>query len=149
MDFVIAAQAFHWFDPVPTRAEFHRILRKPGYIALIWNERQLDSTPFLQEYEQFLMKYGNDYKEVRHENVSDEKLAGFFQADYEHATFDNVQFHDFEGLKGRMLSASYMPNESDPRFPTMIDELSGLFEKHAKQGKIEIIYDTNVYYSRV
>ena len=149
VDFVIAAQAFHWFDPRPTRVEFHRILRKPGHIALIWNERQLESTAFLREYEQFLLKYGNDYKEVRHENINDKKLSAFFQSDYESASFENRQVHDLEGLTGRMLSASYMPNKADQRFTTMMDELNVLFEKHARQGKIEIIYDTNVYYSRV
>ena len=30
VDFVTAAQAFHWFKPAPTRAEFTRILRPGG-----------------------------------------------------------------------------------------------------------------------
>ncbi|HYJ89857.1 MAG TPA: class I SAM-dependent methyltransferase, partial [Pyrinomonadaceae bacterium] len=42
LDFVIAAQAFHWFKPEPTRDEFRRILKPGGYVALIWNLRQLD-----------------------------------------------------------------------------------------------------------
>ena len=30
VDLITAAQAFHWFDPAPTRAEFVRILRPGG-----------------------------------------------------------------------------------------------------------------------
>ena len=31
VDLVTAAQAFHWFEPVATRAEFVRILRPPRW----------------------------------------------------------------------------------------------------------------------
>ena len=72
VDFVIAAQAFHWFDKDKTREEFRRILRPNGFVALIWNERQLDSNEFLRDYEQFMLDFGIDYKEVRHEKVTNE-----------------------------------------------------------------------------
>ena len=39
VDLVIAAQAFHWFDPPRTRAEFARILKPRGKVALVWNQR--------------------------------------------------------------------------------------------------------------
>src|ERR1700744_1650569 len=51
VDLVIAAQAFHWFDPVATRREFARILRPQGHVALFWNSRLLDRSPFLAGYE--------------------------------------------------------------------------------------------------
>src|SRR3979411_948313 len=67
VDFVTAAQAAHWFDLPRARAEFDRILRPEGWGVLIWNERHTASTTFLQDYEQLLLTYGTDYKEVRHE----------------------------------------------------------------------------------
>ena len=149
IDLVVAAQAFHWFDPKKTRPEFHRILKPDGSIILIWNERQLETTPFLIEYEAFLVKYAYDYGSVRHENIKHEELSGFFQNEYESATFQNVQIFDFEGIKGRMLSASYMPNENDAIFDQMIEELRCLFAKHSENDKIKVFYDTNVYHSRV
>src|SRR4051812_14029321 len=33
VDFVTAAQAFHWFKPEPTKQEFRRILKPSGYVA--------------------------------------------------------------------------------------------------------------------
>src|SRR5271165_1182208 len=91
VDFVTAAQAAHWFDLPRARAEFARILRPEGWCVLIWNERRTASTPFLRDYEQLLLAYGTDYKEVRHERttaliheffapaLSKERVFSFFQ----------------------------------------------------------------------
>lgn len=144
VDLVVAAQAFHWFDAEPTRREFHRIVKPGGHIVLMWNERQLDTTPVLIEYEAFLLKHATDYTKVRHENIDEEKLAAFFTRPYTTATFPNIQTFDLEGLKGRLLSSSYMPNDISAE---MNEELQTLFTKHAENGKIEIFYDTNVYHS--
>ncbi len=149
LDFVIAAQAFHWFNPEKTRAEFKRILKDGGFVALIWNERQLDTTPFLIEYEQFLLRFANDYTKVRHENINEEKLFDFFECKFRRAGFLNLQIFDFDGLRGRALSASYMPSESDQVYSAMIEELRSLFAKHAENGKIKVSYDTNVFYTQV
>jgi SAM-dependent methyltransferase len=148
VDLVVAAQAFHWFDPEPTRSEFKRILRAGGYVVLIWNERQLDTTPFHRDYEALLLKYANDYGHVRHENIAEEELTAFFQQPYGSAVFANEQIFDFEGLKGRMLSASYMPTEDDPRFQPLVRELQAIFAKHAENGRIKVLYDTRVYTSQ-
>ena len=48
-DAVLAAQAFHWFDPGSTLAEFQRILRPGGWVVLMWNERD-ETDPFTAEY---------------------------------------------------------------------------------------------------
>jgi len=149
VDFVIAAQAFHWFDKEKTRAEFKRILRAGGFAALIWNERQLDTNDFLRDYEKLLKKFGTDYEKVRHDNIEREMLKDFFQTDFSTKTFLNVQTLDFEGLKGRLLSSSYMPANTDPLFEPMIAELQRLFEKYAESGKIKILYDTNIFYTRL
>lgn len=149
VDFVVAAQAFHWFDKEKTRVEFKRILRKNGYAVLIWNERQLDTNDFLRGYESFLKKYGTDYETVRHDNIDEKMLQDFFRADYKRKTFQNAQTVDYEGLRGRILSSSYMPIENDSRFEPMNIDLQRLFAKYAENGKIQILYNTNVFYSRL
>lgn len=148
VDFAIAAQAFHWFDPENTRDEFIRILRPGGHIVLIWNERQLDTTPFLREFERLLLKFAEDYRKVRHENVNEAALKSFFQKDFNTAVFSNSQVFDFEGLLGRVLSSSYMPTEADERFAEMKKELRSIVAKYAERGKIELLYDTAVHYSQ-
>ncbi len=102
VDFIVAAQAFHWFEKTKTRLEFSRILRENGYVVLIWNNRRLKSTEFLRVYETFLIEFGTDYREVRHENISDVILNEFFKNRFQKAVIPNSQIPDFEGLKGRV-----------------------------------------------
>lgn len=148
VDFVIAAQAFHWFDPEGTRAECRRILRPGGWVVLLWNERQLDANEFHREYEQLLLKHASDYKKVRHDNVDETMLEGFFGKSFERAVFPNTQLLDLEGLRGRSASASYMPAEGDERFAALENDLRRLFAKHAESGRITVFYDTKVFYTR-
>jgi ubiquinone/menaquinone biosynthesis C-methylase UbiE len=148
IDFVVAAQAFHWFDTGATLPEFTRILRDKGFIALIWNERQLDTTEFLREYEKLLIEFGNDYESVRHDNLDEKIFADFFQKEFRRKTFQNAQIVRFEGLKGRIQSSSYMPSETDDRFAPMNREIERIFAKHAENGRIQILYSTNVFYAR-
>lgn len=149
VDFIVAAQAFHWFKLNETRREFKRILTNNGYVALIWNERKLDATDFLREYESFLHTYATDYNEVRHENVSLEVINEFFQAHFKQKTFQNSQIFDYEGLEGRLLSSSYTPTAENPLYSAMIKELKRLFTNRQKDGRIDFQYDTNIYYGQI
>jgi SAM-dependent methyltransferase len=149
VDFVTAGQAYHWFDADKAKAEFKRILKPTGWTILIWNERLLDTTPFLRDYEKFLLEYGTDYKEVRHDNYERLSIEKFFASDFNRKTFANFQELDFEGLKGRLLSASYIPSEGHQCYEKMIDELKRLFARHQQDDKVKILYDTNVHYGRI
>jgi SAM-dependent methyltransferase len=149
IDLITAAQAFHWFRPEPTKTEFRRIIKPDGYVALIWNAREVDATPFLREYEQFIVANANDYGAVRHENVTDADIAAFFEDGFEKAVFDNVQIFDLDGLKGRLFSSSYMPSEDTEKGKKVEQKLEELFEKHAQRSRIKILYKTNIFYGKL
>jgi SAM-dependent methyltransferase len=149
VDLITAGQAFHWFHPANAREEFLRILKPNGCVVIIWNERRLGSTPFLQEYEQLLLTFGTDYQEVRHENVA-ERVADFFAPNEVQVTqFDNEQLFDLEGLRGRLMSASYTPEPDHPNFQPMMTALQHLFQRHELNGRVAIEYDTTVRYGRL
>ena len=145
-DFVVAAQAFHWFEPKATKKEFDRILKKNGRIVLIWNDRKIVGTPFAEEYEALITLFGTDYKQVKHKNVDEQRIRNFMGA-FELHHFNNFQEFDFEGLLGRLASSSYAPNADHPRFADMRSALKHLFEKHQSNGYVRIEYDTQLYYS--
>ena len=145
-DFVVAAQAFHWFEPNQTKKEFHRILKDGGKIVLIWNDRKIFGTPFAEEYEALITLFGTDYKQVKHKNIGEQRIRDFIGA-FEVQHFANHQDFDFNGLLGRLASSSYAPNADHPRFAEMRLALKYLFEKHQSNGLIRIEYDTQVYYS--
>lgn len=149
VDFVTAAQAFHWFDQAKAKTEFARILKPGGWVVLIWNERRLDATSFLRDYESLLLRYGTDYAKVRHENV-DREIADFYAPEaVTLKSIENFQHFDFESLKGRTRSASYTPEPGDAKFEPMFSELEEIFNAHENQGMVTVEYDTRVYCGRL
>ena len=149
-DFIIAGQAFHWFDQAKTRPEFQRILNVDGWVVLVWNDRRVDSTPFLRAYEALLQEFGTDYNEINHKNVQDNAVfTAFFGAPPSSAVFDNIQHFDFESLMGRINSSSYVPGRDDLRHAAMAQRAREIFDAHQINGKVDFEYDTRVYYGRM
>jgi len=149
VDFVTAAQAAHWFDRTPSRREFVRILKPGGWLVLLWNERLTDTTPFLRDYEQLLLAYGTDYKEVRHERTTDAVNEFFDPVPYQELTFEMRQEFDYEGVAGRLLSSSYAPGPDHPQYPPMLRELHHVFDAHAVSGRATFEYKTRLYFGRL
>jgi SAM-dependent methyltransferase len=149
VDIVVAGQAFHWFDPIRSKIECQRILKPNGWVALIWNERQTDSSPFLQAYEKLLLTLGTDYPVIRHENAY-EAIESFFAPRKPRSTsFPNCQQFDFESLKGRLLSSSYTPEPSHPQFVPMLKTLEAIFNEYQQAGLVQFEYDTRVFYGQL
>ena len=149
VDCVTAAQSAHWFDHEKARSEFLRILRPPGWTVLIWNERCIDSTPFLKDYEQLLLTYGTDYQDVRHQRTTRQIHTFFAPSRCEESVFENRQEFDFPALKGRLLSSSYTPQSGDPKHEPMLSELKRIFDLHQEYGVVRFDYVTRVYYGRL
>jgi SAM-dependent methyltransferase len=149
VDFVTAAQAAHWFDRAPARAEFARILKPGGWLVLLWNERVTDSTPFLRDYEKLLLTFGTDYEQVRHERTTDAVNEFFDPEPFQQRVFDNRQEFDYEGLEGRLLSSSYAPGPEHPKHRPMLRELRRIFDEHTSDGRVGFDYKTRVYFGRL
>ena len=125
VDFVTAGQAFHWFEPEKTRAEFQRILRPQGWVAAIWNFREMEA-PFARAYEDILVKYGTDYTRVRDSYPQGHDVQSFFLGgEFLHHALPNVQFLDWDGLAGLLRSGSFAPQEGHANFAPMMDALRG------------------------
>jgi SAM-dependent methyltransferase len=151
IDLVIAGQAFHWFDRAAARTEFSRILRPAGWVAIIWNERRVDTTPFLRAYEDLLHQHGTDYREVDHRQIGSAEMDQFLGPDnYTLARFENRQILDWSGLVGRLGSCSYVPHKGQPGYKPMLADLQSIFDAHqTAEGKVSMDYETLVYYGQL
>jgi SAM-dependent methyltransferase len=149
VDFITAAQAFHWFKRSEARSEFKRILKPEGSVVLIWNERLIDSTAFLRDYEGLLLRYGTDYQEIRHENVEPEIADFFAPASFQLKSLPNFQHFDFEAFKGRVYSSSYAPEPGHINFEPMVSSLEELFNAHNQDGIVTFEYETKIYYGHL
>ncbi len=149
VDIATAAQAAHWFDLQKARQEFLRIARPRGWSVLLWNERSTQSTPFLREYEQLLLDYGTDYKDVRHERTTDNIQDFFAPSPFQAQVFKLDQKTDYAGLEGRLLSSSYAPSPEHVKCAPMLTKLRCIFDAHQVNGKVVLEYNTRVYYAQL
>lgn len=149
VDLVVAAQAFHWFDAQRTRTEFMRILRRDGWVVLLWNKRLIDTTPFLRAYEDLLMHFGTDYAEIRHDRRRPAVIAQFFGGPFQKRVLHTEQVVDLEGLRGRLLSTSYIPAPDQPEHAAMLHRLDEVFRDTAIDGMVRFDYDVELYWGRL
>ena len=153
VQFVTAAQAFHWFDPDRARSEFHRILSPGGVIVLVWNDRRLEDSAFNRAYQQLIERFHVDHSAVRSRDLLSREnatLARFFgPGGYECRTFDNPQILDRRRLIDRLASASYMPLPPNPQHERMLHAADQIFDAHHEDGKVLISHNTLVYFGKL
>lgn len=149
VDLITAAQAFHWFDPMRTRAEFKRILRPSAFVALIWNQRK--DSAFNRDYEEMLERCAAEYAHVRErDRAAEPRVRAFFdRASPEVARFDHEQRFDEAGLRGRLMSSSYAPRAGHPFHEPMMRRLGEIFLTHVREGQVTFAYETVVWYGRL
>ncbi|BAV05508.1 Methyltransferase domain-containing protein [Filimonas lacunae] len=144
-DLITVAQAFHWLDPIATKEEFRRILKPGGHVVLAWNIPQVD-TPFMTRYLQLKDEYKGEEKMP--EKINEYAISDFFlPGGFETAIFPNTQTLDFEGLKGQLLSSSYIPLPGHPSYQQMINSLIQLFIACNESGFVHMKFNTVLYWN--
>lgn len=144
MDLVLCAQAFHWFRQPEAIAEFHRILRPNGRLALMWNSRDRRD-PVTREFIESIHAVNGEHPAERRELDPDviHRDGHFMPARLE--TFDHGQKLDRAGLIGRAASASYVPKEGEA-FDELRRLLNELFDRHrGSDERVALRYVTKVY----
>lgn len=150
VDFVVAGQAFHWFDPRMARDEFVRILKPTGWGVLIWNQVDIRATAFLRAYERLLQKYATYRIRVDHRERDAAAAAALFgTGGFKSDTFEHSQRFDYTGVRGRTLSLSSIPGPSDPGHEKMLAELAEIFQAYHTDDIVELPYTTTMYYGRL
>lgn len=148
-DFIIAGQAFHWFDKEKCKAEFARVIKKNGYVILMWNDK-ISTNDYMKAYYELIKKYGTDYEKINHSTVvNDDVIKKFFSPEkFEKKLFLHSHPLDYQGLEGRLLSSSYIPLEGK-KFDSMLIELKEIFDKYNVNGITGMDYQTIVYYGKL
>ncbi len=146
-DAVLAAQAFHWFDPAATLPEFVRILRPRGWVVLLWNTRD-ERDPFTAEYGRLVWSLTDraGTKEIREDSTVAVYDSPLLEA-AEPAFFANEQLLNEDGLLGRAFSASYAPKDPGRR-QAYGAALRDLFRANAREGRVALRYRAEVHVAR-
>ena len=138
---ICAAQAFHWFDIPKARAEFIRVLKPYGYVALIWNDRLVGDT-----LNTALNGLFSDFGSVRRrEMVNQDDRAGvpdFFGQKVPEQRFAHTHYLSAEALRALVFSRSYMPAPESAEGIAAIAAIDAVFNQHAVDNRVAMRYET-------
>ncbi|NEQ24063.1 MAG: class I SAM-dependent methyltransferase [Microcoleus sp. SIO2G3] len=144
VDLITCCQSFHWFEPIATLAEFHRILRSGGRVALIWNERE-QADEFTAEHTAVIRKAAaTDFFDHPSRKSADPLAQSDRFTDFRQQSFRNQQQLSLDAVIGLALSASYIPKSGEVHEQLLID-LRKLFNRWSQNSTVTLIYQTNVY----
>ena len=98
------------------------------------------------------MSHAPEYKrlqQVQKGEPGEGRVSRFFApAACRVAHFENLQVLDWEGVRGRALSASYVPRQGADHDALMAG-LRTAYERHAVDGKVTLVYDTRLFFGRI
>lgn len=147
VDYISAAQAFHWFDPQLFAAECKRILKPNGKVILLYNSRD-EKAPLTVRLAEICRRLCPNFKGFSGGN-SDEDLKSFFSGGFKKITFKNDLYYSRDSFVQRMLSSSYAPFESAPNYSAFVNELKSLFDEFAQNNILLMPNHTYLYIGTV
>ncbi len=136
VDVITVAQAIHWFDPESARAEFLRILKPGGWLALLRNTGADDRLSRATD-ELLTPENGVDFSRVA--RPPDRKPVGFY---FSHEAFQTMTFpfayrQSWEEFIGSQLTASFAPDEDHPLYPAFESAARRVFDEFSVDGWLE------------
>lgn len=149
VDYIITAQAFHWFDAGMFKIECQRILKTEGKVILVWNSKD-ENNQLVKENADIYRRLCPNFKGFSGGSEEDpESFSAFFRHGCEFRTFENKLTYTLEEFIGGCLSASYAPKEGDKNYRQFVDELTELFNKYCINGVLEVPNITRSYVGEV
>jgi SAM-dependent methyltransferase len=143
VDVVTCFQAFHWFEPDRALAEFHRILRPTGRIALVWNRRDR-ADGFTAAYTNLVESFAEHPAAEERAGIEDPLRYSDIFREFEERRFRHSQSMTLEELLGRARSTSYLPKTGEAG-ESLMAGLEQLHRTWAVDGKVTLVYRALLY----
>jgi SAM-dependent methyltransferase len=147
VDVVAMFQAFQWCDGAAALAEFARIVRPGGRIAVAWNIPDRGD-PFSAAYEDLVDRHGDAAFAASlppGAGTAQQFLSSPLVRGAREAAFRHEQRLDALGFRGRIRSVSYLPPPG-PALEAILAEGDALFARFARGApSLPLVYRTVVY----
>jgi SAM-dependent methyltransferase len=146
LDAITVAQAFHWFDAPAAFAEFHRVLRPGGRVALVWNARDR-SVPWVNEVWSIMdrvekrapWRNHDEWRESAFVRVTGSEFDNPWFGELHEATFRHEQVLSPADVVERVRSVSHVAVLPPDRREAVLDEVRTLLrDDPATAGRDEL-----------
>ena len=148
VNFVIVAQAFHWFDGQAFKSECSRILKTGGHTILLWNIRDTKNL-MIKELGDVCRKCCPSFSGFSNgmsfsgDSIPENIQEFFAPKETSVKQFSNCLTLDKNTFIGRQLSASYAPLPDQKNYHEFVDGLSKIFDVYQSgNGTIIMPYHT-------
>jgi hypothetical protein len=102
----------------------------------------------MKDYEEIVSKYS--LNRGRAQKIESDNLTKFFvHWSFKKFSTPNKQVLDFEGLLGRLSSASYIPQPGEEDYTLLMNDVRKIFDQHQREGFVTIYYETNLSLGRL
>jgi ubiquinone/menaquinone biosynthesis C-methylase UbiE len=145
VDAVTVGQAFHWFRHDEAIPELHRVLRRGGAVALIWNSRD-QARPLQREISELIKPFVPPNRPPVSDSVRPLEESDLF-GPVEQRTFPFAHRLDADGVVDRIASVSFIaaaPADQRAALERRLREVVA-----SEGGVVDFAYLTEVYVSRV
>lgn len=146
-DVVTCFQAFHWLEPDSSLAEFHRVLRPEGAVAVVWNKRDRQDA-FTNAYSDLVEEFAEGHPAEERAGAVDPLYSSPLFHKPALLSFPHGQDLTDDQLVGRARSTSYLPS-SGPRHEAMIRRILALHASwRGDGGRVRLVYRCEVHCAR-
>ena len=144
VDAAAVGQAFHWFDGDRALPEIHRIVRRHGRLAVVYNRRPLGH-PIHEAIEAIIGPLRSQTPAHR----SGEWRAAFertpFWASVEEVELANVQLLDCDGVVARVASISFIAALASDRRADVLAQVRTLVKGHPEPIELPYICELFIW----
>jgi SAM-dependent methyltransferase len=140
IDLVSVGRALHWFDFDKAIAEFRRILKPAGWLAVIASGRDETGSAANDAFDQVLRQFGSTSATTRAGYANYFRLPAAFEggiSHHEETTGELVL--TWEQLRGYASSVSYAPLPTAPNFQDFQDALRKFFDDYQSDSVVRLV----------
>src|SRR5579875_1592234 len=138
VEMIAVGSALHWFDVPRAMAEFRRILKPGGWVAIVAFGRSQHGREENEAFEQFLCERAVNKMDLRASLSVYENVGSHIPRDFHHEEIRGTMAFPWDELLGMALSLSSAPRAGDERYPQFVEGLREYFARYAVHGVVTL-----------
>ena len=148
IDMIMVGRAIHWFDASKARAEFLRVLKPNGWLAILQvpclNRELVEAVKSIRTAEN---NWNVENDKSRLNSVSPNFYYG--NQEFIDRQFPQTITETWDEFFGRLCSLSPAPNEDDESLKKFKNAAHGIFRKFSKDDRLTIEIATQIQLGRI